>query len=97
MTNSERAEKIARLDQNNLPWDKFVEMVTSQLDSAVREAIQNAETIGRCADGVAYKAGFAAAREKALGISECYHDWGSEKIAERIRAMSLDIPAKADK
>lgn len=75
MTNHERAEKIIRFvktakEEYLYADDSCLDFVSHQLDEAVREAIQNAETIGSCADGVAYASGFSAAKEKAAGIAK---------------------------
>lgn len=75
----------------------LIDSITTQLDEAVEEAkvdwLQN-NNLWFADQDVAWKSGYAAARDQAAGIADCYlsgeddnTDKTIDKIAERIRAM----------
>lgn len=101
MTTQERAEKILiAVEYGRRTWDddyreELKMLILSQLEEAVREAIENAYGASRIEF---FNEGFAAAREKAAGIAfdmarilkdkpeEIY----SLRIAEQILAFRVD-------
>ncbi len=97
MDNRERAEKIIRDKKaswvltddlkaiNSFDWTQLIEILASQLDEAVREAI--AEIHPGCDLAEGFKDGFAAAREKAAGIVKYSSIKDLDELAERIRVL----------
>lgn len=104
MTNHERAEKIAdtiiasmgkAISCSDEDRDWLIEQITSQLDEAVREAVDR--TI-ESRKGLWIAEGFASAREKAIAEIVKYRSEGRyetghgfmtdlDALAERIRAV----------